>query len=92
MVSDEVELGEDADCTFQMPLQCREIQIVRVTPYHYRKRPDSMIWSRTSFFRCKSLYRDLKKAFEKHGVSGEKEVMYMSVSEGKEVLFQKKKK
>ncbi len=34
----------------------------------------------------------LKKAFEKHGVSGEKEVMYMSVSDGKEVLFQKKKK
>ncbi len=34
----------------------------------------------------------LKKAFEKHGVSGSKEVMYMSVSDGKEVLFQKKKK
>ncbi len=67
MVSDEVELGEDADCTFQMLLQCREIQIVRFTPYHYRKRPDSMVWSRTSFFRCKNLYRDLKQAFEKSG-------------------------
>lgn len=65
LVSDEMEMGEDADCTFQMLLQAESIQILRYTPYHYRKRHDSMVRSRTDFSQSISLYRDLKKAFEK---------------------------
>lgn len=72
MVGDEVSLGEDADCTFQMLLQAKSIQIVRYTPYHYRKRQDSMVWGRTSLARSKSLYRDLKLAFQQ---SAEREVL-----------------
>lgn len=64
MVSDEVELGEDADCTFQMLLQCKDIQIVRFFPYHYRKRPDSMMGQDADFEQIRILYRDLKRAFE----------------------------
>ena len=65
LVSDEVEMGEDADCTFQMLLQAESIQILRYAPYHYRKRHDSMVCGRTDFSQSISLYRDLKKAFEK---------------------------
>lgn len=72
MVSDEVEMGEDADCTYQMLLQAERIQIIDYAPYHYRKRQDSMVWSRTSPAGSKSLYGDLKKAFEQ---SREREVL-----------------
>ena len=72
LVSDEVEMGEDADCTFQMLLQAENIQILRYTPYHYRKRHDSMVRGRTDFSQSISLYGDLKKAFEK---SAEREML-----------------
>lgn len=72
MVSDEVEMGEDADCTYQMLLQAERIQIMAYAPYHYRKRQDSMVWGRTDPAGSKSLYRDLKKAFEQ---SREREVL-----------------
>lgn len=72
MVSDEVEMGEDADCTYQMLLQAERIQIIDYAPYHYRKRQDSMVWSRTSPAGSKSLYGDLKKAFEQ---SREREIL-----------------
>ena len=72
MVNDELEMGEDADCTFQMLLQAESLQIIHLTPYHYRKRHDSMVWNSTDFSQIKSLYRDLKKAFEQ---SAQREVL-----------------
>lgn len=67
LVSDEVEFGEDADCTFQMILEANSIVVIRDTPYHYRKTPNSMVWRKTDFERSRSLYQDLRTAFEKSG-------------------------
>lgn len=72
LISDEVEFGEDADCTFQMILQANSIMIIKDVPYHYRKTPNSMVWRKTAFERSRSLYLDLKTAFEK---SEEREVL-----------------
>lgn len=63
-VSDSVEVGEDADCTYQILLQTESIQIMRYAPYHYRKRVGSMVWGRTSSSQSRKLYLDLKNAFE----------------------------
>lgn len=63
LVSDDVEVGEDADCTFQLLQETERVQIMRYAPYHYRKRADSMVWGRTSLSQVRSLYRDLKHAF-----------------------------
>lgn len=71
-VSDDVETGEDADCTFQMMTQVNALRILDITPYHYRKRYNSMLWKQMSLDPCKSLYRDLKKSF---GQSKEKDVL-----------------
>lgn len=72
MVSDVVEMGEDADCTFQMLLEAETVQIIQYAPYHYRKRQDSMVWKKTDFSQSKSLYGDLKRAFER---SREREIL-----------------
>lgn len=71
-VSDEVTFGEDADCTFQMLLEAKSVQIVNCAPYHYRKRHDSMVWENTAFPKLQCLYRDLKGAFEK---SAQREIL-----------------
>lgn len=71
-VSDSVQVGEDADCTFQMLLQAESIQIMRYAPYHYRKRTDSMVWGRTSISQSRNLYFDLKNAFEQ---SAERDIL-----------------
>lgn len=72
LISDEVEFGEDADCTFQMILQANSIMIIKDAPYHYRKTPNSMVWRKTAFERSRSLYQDLKTAFEK---SAQREIL-----------------
>lgn len=72
LVSDSVEVGEDADCTFQLVLQAESVQVMRYAPYHYRKRTDSMVWGRTSLSQGRSLYRDLRNAFEE---STEREIL-----------------
>lgn len=72
LVSDDVEVGEDADCTFQLLLQANSVLIMRYAPYHYMKRMDSMVWGRTSLSQCRSLYHDLKNAFEE---SAEREIL-----------------
>lgn len=72
LVSDEVEFGEDADCTFRMLLRSERIQILRYAPYHYRKRQDSMVWRPTAICRVRGLYQDLKNAF---GQCGERELL-----------------
>lgn len=64
MVSDEIEMGEDADCTFQMLAQAGSAQIIRYAPYHYRKRQDSMVRRATDLSRVSSLYTDLRKSFD----------------------------
>lgn len=72
LVSDEVEMGEDADCSFQMLAQADSVQIIRYAPYHYRKRQDSMVRRPADFSRICRLYTDLRKAFE---TSGQREAL-----------------
>lgn len=71
-ISDEVEFGEDVDCTFQMILQANSIMVIKEAPYHYRKIPNSMVWRKTAFERSRSLYQDLKAAFRE---SMEREIL-----------------
>lgn len=72
LVSDEIEMGEDADCTFQMLAQAESVQIIRYAPYHYRKGRDSMVRRATDFSRVSRLYTDLRNTFEKNA---EREVL-----------------
>lgn len=65
LVSDEIEMGEDADCTFQMLAQAKSVQVIRYAPYHYRKRQDSMVRRATDLSRVSRLYVDLQNTFEK---------------------------
>lgn len=71
-ISDEVEFGEDVDCTLQMILQANSIMVIKETPYHYRKIPNSMVWRKTPFERSRSLYQDLEAAFRE---SQEREIL-----------------
>ena len=72
LVNDNVEIGEDADCTFQMILKAQTLQIIEYTPYHYRKRYDSTLWKKMNLLQYRSLYNDLKTAF---GQNERKEIL-----------------
>lgn len=65
MINDHVEIGEDADCTFQMVVKAKALKIINFAPYHYRKRYDSTLWKKMTFLQYKSLYIDLKTALNK---------------------------
>lgn len=65
MINDNVEIGEDADCTFQMVVQAKALKIINFAPYHYRKRYNSTLWKKMTFLQYKSLYNDLKTALNK---------------------------
>lgn len=62
-VTKDVSVGEDADCTFQLLLEVHSLKIIKMAPYHYRKRYDSMMSGNVTIAQCRYLYEDLKKAF-----------------------------
>lgn len=65
IINDNVEIGEDADCTFQMVVKAKALKIINFAPYHYRKRYNSTLWKKMTFLQYKSLYNDLKTALNK---------------------------
>lgn len=62
-VCPDVSVGEDADMTFQLMVRASNICIFNMTPYHYCRRDDSMMWKKIDPKAIENLEQDLKKAF-----------------------------
>lgn len=61
-VTEGIEIGEDAVCTFKTCLNSQSIMILKLAPYHYRKRVGSMMGKEPSFDQCRLLFNDLQTA------------------------------
>lgn len=65
-VNDQIDIGEDVDCTYHMLMETENILVTNDTPYHYRKHQSSMMWKETVFDRTQALFRDLDSLFRFH--------------------------
>lgn len=64
-----ITVGEDATATFQLMANAQLVQLADITPYHYVKRNDSMMWKDIQDGAIESVQNDLARAFRRRGIS-----------------------